>query len=180
MTPEFSRLVAVDRVPLEGMTERIAADARECEALARRFGLVAIHALSAVLKLEPWRRGGLKVTGRLEARVEQTCVVTLEPFEATVKEDLTQHFSGQSEPGSTPVVHSVESLEEDEPDVISGGSIDLGELVAETLGLSLDPYPRRPDAEFRNPESPPEDAERPGPFAALQSIRGKTGRKGPS
>ena len=178
--PEFSRLIAVDRVPLEGMTERIAADGRERATLAQRFGLVGIHELSAVLKLEPWRRGGLKVTGRMDARIEQTCVVTLEPFEATLREELTRYFAGQSEPGATPVVHSVESLEDDEPDTIAGGSVDLGELVAETLGLSLDPYPRRPDAEFRSAETAREDGERMGPFAALQAIKEKTGRKGPS
>ena len=102
MSPEFSRLVPVDRVPPEGSSEHIAATEEEREALARRFGLLAIKDISAHLQLEPWRRGGIKVSGRWDARVEQTCVVTLEPFEEVLREDVARYFAGQNAPGSSP------------------------------------------------------------------------------
>jgi uncharacterized metal-binding protein YceD (DUF177 family) len=171
MTPEFSRLIAVDRVPPGGLIERISATEAERQALAERFGILGLRDLSAQLQLEPWRRGGIKVTGRLDATVEQSCVVTLEAFEATLKEDFVRYFAGQNAPGPAPVVSSVESLEADEPDVISGGSIDLGELVAESLGLALDPYPRKPGAEFTPSAIRNEDEAREGPFAALKSLK---------
>jgi uncharacterized metal-binding protein YceD (DUF177 family) len=173
MTPEFSRLIAIDRVPPEGTTEQISATEDERHALAERFGLIAIHQLSALLQLETWRRGGIKVTGRLDAHIEQTCVVTLEPFEETLKEDLTRFFAGENAPGPRPVVHSVVSLEEDEPDVISGSSIDLGELVAESLGLALDPYPRKPGAEFASSAISGEKGKSQSPFAALKALKPK-------
>jgi uncharacterized metal-binding protein YceD (DUF177 family) len=177
MSPEFSRLIPVDRVPPEGSSEHITATEEEREALARRFGLLAIKEFSAHLQLEPWRRGGLKVSGRWDARVEQTCVVTLEPFEEILREDVTRYFAGQNAPGPAAVTHSVESLEEDEPDVISGGSIDLGELVAESLGLALDPYPRKPGAKFSLGAS--EEGRPPSsPFAALESLKNPSKRKG--
>ena len=170
MIPEFSRLIAVDRVPPEGTTERIEANEVERGELARRFGLLAIRELTAVLQLAPWRRGGIKVQGRFDAGVEQTCVVTLDPFEARISEDITRYFAGQNAPGPTPVVHSVESLGEDEPDVISGNAIDLGELVAESLGLALDPYPRKTGVEFS--ATPSQDAATArNPFAALQTLK---------
>lgn len=173
MTPEFSRLIAIDRVPPEGTAERISATEDERQALAERFGLIAIHELSALLRLEPWRRGGIKVVGRFDARVEQTCVVTLEPFEETLKEDIARFFAGRNAPGPRPVVHSVVSLEEDEADMISGNSIDLGELVAESLGLALDPYPRKPGAEFASSAIGSEKGKSQSPFAALQSLKPK-------
>jgi uncharacterized metal-binding protein YceD (DUF177 family) len=176
MTPEFSRPIAVDRVPPEGTTEQISATEDERQALAERFGLIAIHDLSALLQLQPWRRGGIALTGRLEARIEQTCVVTLEPFQETVKEDITRFFAGQNAPGPRSVVRSVESLEEDETDVISGGSIDVGEVVAESLGLALDPYPRKPGAEFISSAAETEKEKPQSPFAALKSL--KPGSKG--
>jgi len=175
MTPEFSRLVAIDRVPPEGLTERIVATEEERSALARRFGLLAIDDLSALLQLEPWRRGGIKVTGRLDAKIEQTCVVTLEAFKEQVREEITRYFAGQNAPGPAQVVHSVESLEDDEPDVISGGSIDLGELAAESLGLALDPYPRKPGVEFKVSVTEAETGVPQSPFAALKSW--KSGEK---
>jgi uncharacterized metal-binding protein YceD (DUF177 family) len=171
MQPEFSRLVAIDRVPPEGLIEQISASEAEREALAARFGLVAVHELSALLRLEPWRRGGVKVTGHFEARVEETCVVTLDPFEETLKDEVVRYFAGQNAPGRTPVVHSIESLEEDEPDVISGGSIDLGEVVAESLGLALNPYPRKPGVEFISSPAVRGKTEPHGPFDALKSLQ---------
>jgi uncharacterized metal-binding protein YceD (DUF177 family) len=177
MTPEFSRLIPLDRIPPEGASEHIVATEQERDALAERFGLLAVHALSAQLQLEPWRRGGIKVSGRWEARIEQTCVVTLEPFEEILREDITQYFAGQNAPGPAAVTHSVESLEEDEPDLISGGSIDLGELVAESLGLALDPYPRKPGAEFSS-GAPDEKSPPHSPFAALESLKNAPKRKG--
>jgi uncharacterized metal-binding protein YceD (DUF177 family) len=170
MTPEFSRLVAVDRVPAEGLTEELHATEEERQALARRFGLVSIAELSSFLQLSPWRRGGIKVTGRFDAVVEQICVVTLDPFKARIAEEITRYFAGQNAPGHAPAVHNVESLGEDEPDVISGSAIDLGELVAESLGLALDPYPRKPGVEFVSSDA---GAEGMGekPFDALRSLK---------
>ena len=178
MTPEFSRLIAVDRVPPEGLTEHILATEGERQALTERFGLIAIRDLSALLLLEPWRRGGIKVTGRFVAVVEQTCVVTLEPFEQTIEEDINSYFAGRNAPGPTPVVSAVESLEADEPDVISGGSVDLGELVAESLGLALDPYPRKPGVEFMSSTTESEEYAPRGPFAALKSLKTRSKGKG--
>ena len=171
MNPEFSRLIAVDRVPPEGLSERIEASEDERRALSHRFGLLAIRELTAVLELVPWRRGGIKVKGRFDALVEQTCVVTLDPFEARVLEDITRYFAGQNAPGPTPIVHSVESLGEYEPEVIKGNAVDLGELVAESLGLALDPYPRKPGVEFSSWQVEDGESAARNPFAALQSLK---------
>jgi uncharacterized metal-binding protein YceD (DUF177 family) len=178
MSPEFSRLIPVDRIPPEGASEHIVATEQEREALAARFGLVAIRALSAQMQLEPWRRGGIKVAGRFDATVLQTCVVTLEPFEEVLQEDIIRYFAGQNAPGPAAVTHSVESLEEDEPDVISGGSIDLGELVAESLGLALDPYPRKPGTEFSRGAHDDDKDPSPSPFAALEPLKNAPKREG--
>jgi uncharacterized metal-binding protein YceD (DUF177 family) len=177
ISAEFSRLIPVDRIPPEGASEHIVATERERDALAARFGLLAIHELSARLQLEPWRRGGIKVSGRWDAKVEQTCVVTLEPFAEVLREDITRYFAGQNAPGPAAVTHSVESLEEDEPDLISGSSIDLGELVAESLGLAIDPYPRRPGANF-SAGAGDEKNPSPSPFAALEPLKNVPQRKG--
>jgi uncharacterized metal-binding protein YceD (DUF177 family) len=69
-------------------------------------------------------------------------------------------------------VLSVQSLEEEEPDVIEGGSIDLGEIAAETLALALDPYPRIPGEEFHGGPEQPDAEQRPeSPFAVLSRLK---------
>ena len=62
-----------------------------------------------------------------------------------------------------------EEGDEDPPDLIVDGRIDLGALAAEFLALWLDPYPRKPGAAFEPGE---EEAGRDSPFAALARLRG--------
>jgi hypothetical protein len=169
MMPEMRRPVAVDRVPPGGMTEHVVASEAERKALADRFDLVAINELTGLLHLSPWRRGGVKMTGRIDAVIVQTCVVTLEPFEVVVTDEIIRYFASHNAPGPA-AVRSVESLE-DEPEVVTGNSIDVGEVVAEALGLAIDPYPRKPGAVF-GPNG--DDSRRPAvaesPFAVLDRI----------
>ncbi|MDP4822436.1 MAG: DUF177 domain-containing protein, partial [Aestuariivirgaceae bacterium] len=167
MTVEFSRLIPVDRVPDLGTREKLEANPEERAALAARFELVSIESFAGKMELTPWRRGGVRVTGKLEADFTQTCVVTLEAFPAHVTVELERFFLGKTNAGATQV-RDVESLEGDEPDLIVDNAIDLGELAAEELGLALDMYPRKPGAEFASgpePEEAPEKTRQ--PFASL-------------
>ena len=54
-----------------------------------------------------------------------------------------------------------------------GAAIDVGEAVAETLSLSLDPYPRAPGAEEALEAAGVKSEEEAGPFAALAGLRDK-------
>jgi uncharacterized metal-binding protein YceD (DUF177 family) len=88
----------------------------------------------------------VRVEGRLSASVTQSCVATDLPVPAEIEEPFSIVFRPPPE-----VTGSDEELElsEGELDVVfyEGGSVDLGEAVAETMSLSLDPYPRSAEAE---------------------------------
>ena len=139
VTVEFSRPLLVDRVPADGSFEKIAAETAECEALARRLGVPAVHAVSAGLRARPWRGGGLKIEGRLLADLDQVSVVSLETFRHQVSFEVLRYFLP---PGAAP------ANEEADADPILQGEVDLGEIVAETLALELDAYPRKPGESF--------------------------------
>lgn len=163
VTPEFSRPVEASRIARAGSTEKISADAKECVALARRLDLPGVHGLSAVLRVEPWRAGGLKVRGQLVADIEQLCSITLEPFRGIETRAVERYFL-------PPQVLRETSGEDADVDTLEEGRADLGELVAETLALELDPYPRKPGAVFAaHIESAPAAA--PSPFAVLSGTR---------
>jgi uncharacterized metal-binding protein YceD (DUF177 family) len=158
--PEFSRPLQVDRVPRAGSTERISADPGELRALARRMKLPAIHALTAEIRATPWRGGGLKLEGHITAEIEQTSVISLENFRETVSVPVSRFFLP---PGAV-----VDHGGEDDADPIEGGTVDLGEVAAETLALDLDPYPRKPGESFTGHiEDGSGPAERQSPFAIL-------------
>jgi uncharacterized metal-binding protein YceD (DUF177 family) len=171
MKPEFSRPFRIDTIGADGRPVRVEADAAERAALARRFDLPAIDRLEAELTLA--RNGGLVFAkGRIGADVTQSCVATGEPVAAAIDEPFEIMFS----PPPTPARGDEEiELSAGECDIIfySGASVDVGEAVAETLSLSLDPWPRVPGADAVLKEAGVKGEDEAGPFGALAGLKDK-------
>lgn len=148
--PEFSRPIPVDTMPRDDITREIEASPAECQALAARFGLQAIGRLAATVRISRVGDGRMaRVRGELAAEVVQTCVVTLDPVPASVAEHFTALFVPEAlMPAEDEIVLDPARLDEDLPEPMTNGVIDIGELTAQHLSLALDPYPRRPGAEF--------------------------------
>ena len=168
MTPEFSRLERADAIGDQPRSVRIEANADERAAIAHRFGLIAVDALSADFTL---RRDatGIVARGTVHARVDQACVVTGEAVPATIEEPVALRFSDQLDQGDADDIE----LGADDLDVvpIEHGAIDLGEATAETMALALDPFPRAPGAAavLKAAGVITEEEARPAsPFAALR------------
>lgn len=125
----------------------IDADAAECAALARRFGLEALDSLTATVTVKPWRTDGVKLAGRFHAMLRQTCVVTLEPIETVLDATFERCYLPPDKQGKR-LREAVVDPEKDEPDVLEGARIDAGEVLAEALGLAIDPYPRKAGVVF--------------------------------
>jgi uncharacterized metal-binding protein YceD (DUF177 family) len=169
--PEFSRRVEIKNIDPEGVSLEIEADASERAALARRFKLVSLDRLTASGTLSPVSRTLFRVTGSFEAEVVQSCVVTLDPVPARLVESFSALF-GEGGPGMAALVDAGE--EEDEPEPIEGGAIDLGETVAQHLSLALDPYPRKPGASLPDEYAAGAEGAESGrvkPFAGLGALK---------
>ena len=173
MQAPFSRIIRVDTLPRDGETFVIEASPAEREALAAFLGLASIEALNATLTATRAARGGARVTGVVRGELTQTCVVTVEPFPATVEEEVDVRFAPRDDererrrPPEEP--ETVSMTGEDEPDPIVDGKIDLGALAAEFFALGLDPYPRKPGVAFEPPAEPEAETEADAtPFAVLR------------
>src|SRR5690606_10193184 len=137
--PEFSRTVDVDAVGDEGFQAEFEATEAERAALARRFGLLGIERLHAAAQLRRGADGRIRAKVTFDADVIQSCVVTLEPLAAHVAETFEASFApSSSDPGSGIEVEFAFE-EEDPPEPIRDGRMELGELVAQHLSLALDP-----------------------------------------
>lgn len=145
---ELPRPQAVDKIPPAGLRVEINASPEECAAVAARLGLLRLDSLQATLDLQRDTDGlAINVNGKLTAKVQQACVVTLVPVPATLAEAVTGCFMP---PEAIPDEEGALTLTDaDEPviDPIVQGMIDVGELVVQHLSLALDPYPRAPGAE---------------------------------
>jgi len=170
MTPEFSRPIRIDTLGEGGRAVSIEAEPAERAALVQRFGLLALDRLSAEAVL---RREGdaILADGRMKASVQQACVASGSPVPAMIDAPFVLRF--------VPEGGEVDEIELDAEDFdtigYAGAAIDLGEAVAETLALSLDPFPRAPDADavLRAAGVLSEDEVVSGPFAALQALKDK-------
>jgi len=161
MTPEFSRTVPLARIS-DGMRRAVEANEAERAAVAARLGLNAVRQLRCSFHLSPAEPGAVLATGKLRARVTQTCVISLEPFETEVAEDFRVRFV----PAGTE--SDAIDVETDDEIPYEGTALDLGDAAVEQLALALEPFPRKPGAEL--PETPEEAT---GPFAALARLRGR-------
>jgi uncharacterized metal-binding protein YceD (DUF177 family) len=171
--PIWSVPVAVHEVPETGRRVSLTADERTRAAIAELAELRALPRLEATFDLARRGRDGLSVTGRVSATVGQTCVVSLEPIESEVEEEIDLVFAPPSAP--TIIVEEgaeIEITPVDAPEPLTGGTVDLGAIATEFLILGIDPYPRKSDAVF---EPPAADGDTGGPFEALAALQKKRG-----
>lgn len=98
----------------------------------------------------------IRLSGRLEARLLQACVVTMEPVEMAVETAFDRWFSLAPEvPGGCVVV----SAEEADMEPLEGERVDVALVVLEELSLALDPFPRSPGADAVLARYTPEGAQ---------------------
>lgn len=159
-----------DRVDLVA-TEK---DRRE---IADRLGLLSLERLEAHAVLT---RDGQRIDakGRLKAALGQACVATGDPVPAHIDEAFDLRFIPEPRAGGAD-----EEIELGEADLDTvfhdGAAIDLGSAIADTLALSLDPYPRSAGADAALKEAGVLTEEEASPFAALAALKNKLGGNAP-
>ena len=144
-TPELSRIVKLRPQPPERLT--VTAGEAERAALAARFAIPEVRSLVAELSLVADGKA-VSARGRLTADLVQSCAVSGEAFPVRVAEPLDLLFVPEGSLDPADDEEGVE-IDSDGPDEIEyqGETFDLGEAVAQSLGLAIDPYAEGPEAE---------------------------------
>jgi hypothetical protein len=167
----FSHLVNVDEVPEQGLDLTVAADPATRQALAAANGLAGLDRLEADFHVARQGLAAFNVTGSLRSRVTQICVLSLEPFDTEMVEEIDVDFAPPAAAAlaaARAAAGGATVAERDPPDPIIDGMIDVGALAAEFLALGLDPYPKKPGVEFV-PIALPEDKDE-KPFDVLKKL----------
>lgn len=172
----LSHPVRVELIRQRGTEVALRAEPDQFAAIAAMLGLASLEELEARYLLS--RNGDrVKLEGRIAARLHQTCVVTLDPFPVRLEVPLKLDFapeeeapteSRRGEQDDAEIDIEVLLNEDDPPEPIINGVIDLGSVTLEFLALALDPYPRKPGVSF---EAPAGDAGQESPFAALAKLK---------
>lgn len=160
----FSEVIRINEIGA-GIERHLVPDADAVKRIVKALDLGSLTSFEADLTVAP-AHVGWTLTGRVVATLEQICGITLEPLPVQVD----QRFSVNLVEYAEPEIEEIEvSLDDDSPDVIEEGKIDLGQYAVEQLALTLDPFPRKPGAEFVQPEEPAEIS----PFAVLKAFKAK-------
>ncbi|RZJ44423.1 MAG: DUF177 domain-containing protein [Brevundimonas sp.] len=147
-----------------GVKRTLTPDAAARARIAKALDLASLDTFEADVQLVPNTSGGWDLSGRVRADLAQTCGITLEPLPLTINETFSVQLSEPVDEESDEIIIT---LEDESPDVVEDGQIDLGQYVVEQLALRLDPFPRKPGAEFVQPPEPAEIS----PFAVLKQLR---------
>ena len=165
----------VQDIPGAGLTVERSASSDEREAIARALDLVACSGMTARYAVAPKGDGHVHVSGTVEAEVEQTCVVTLEPLVNQVADRFSVDYwpeTDMPEPGGGAVdMH-------DEPDLepIVAGRIEVGRVIFQCLAGAIDLFPRKPGVTFDPSAASSEtggSTKPESPFAALAKMKNK-------
>lgn len=164
-TPQPTRLRVAHLNPRSPTTFSIRPDADARAAIAQELGISALTALRFEGDLRPQGGDAWRLTGTLNARVVQPCVVTLRPVKTDLSEQVLRVYSPHM---STPEGDEIEMPDETlEP---LGQFIDLEAAMIEELALALPEYPRAEGADLQ--DAPAEDVqpETRRPFEGLDKL----------
>ena len=174
--PEFSHIVPLSDIGSRIVHFRLEADEAQRMALARRFALRTLDAFTGEIDLCS-DDAGLVAKGTISAKLSQACVISGAAVPADLSEPFTVRFVAESSYEADAEIE----LDAAECDTMfhDGRGVDLGELLAQTLGLAINPYPRSPDAEAvlkaAGVKAEGEADDEFGPFAALAALRKDVG-----
>jgi len=146
-----------------GVKRILEPDASTRARIVRALDLASLDAFVAEMELVP-SPGGWRLSGRIRASLAQTCGITLEPLPIEIDAPFALTLAESVDEDSEEIIIT---LDDESPDLIENGQIDLGQYAVEQLALRLDPFPRKPGAEFVQPPEPAEIS----PFAVLKQLR---------
>lgn len=173
--PPFSRIILADDAgpAREGHIE---ATPSERARLAALFRVEEVARLSFDYRLDALPSRRYRLTGEVTGELTQLCSVTLEPVAEKIREDVSLEYwparllagADEGQPASE------DPLENDPPEPLIDGKIDLGRLAAEIFASAINPYPRKEGADFAwtDPKAG-DDQGAAHPFAGLAKLKGK-------
>ena len=169
-TPALDWSYRTTEIPEGGLRENRTATEEERAALAAELEILSCEKLAVSFTIRATGKGHYRLAGQLKGRVTQPCVVTLEPVSEAVEGDFDVEYWP---PASMPETgeEEMEALAAAEIEPIEHGRIDAGRIVFETLAASLNPYPRKPGAEFEETEPEPPSGGGAGAFEALKKLK---------
>ncbi len=149
-TKNLKQILNIESLSNAGFQLNLVANASELIEMANLLHVASVKSFSASLMIRKWRRAGLQIEGSFKSRITQNCVVSLEEFDVEMNDEIHQKFFGNTDTPKMTDSKEVEMLntDNDPPEALRDGNINILEYLVEVLALQLDPYPRAPESDI--------------------------------
>lgn len=168
---DLSLTIAVDTVGTDPLSYTVVATDADLSSVRERFDLLEARSLSAdiAVELRPSDKA-VQIKGHLKANIVQRCVISLDPVPETLDEPFELLLVSEKVADAWDEQEAYLDPDHPDYDALEGDEIPLGEIVAQTLSIVMDDYPR---AEGVEPEASVKgvtigEPERTNPFAILK------------
>lgn len=167
----FSYPIVVDDLPATERKYHLKANEDELEYLKEVLQVEGVKSFSAEIMLKLYKKEHrLDVWGSVSAELELKSVISLENFYKTYTPQFKIYYDTKA------TMKEIKELEidfnEDEPDIVIDGKIDLGQIAIEQVALVMDDNPRKEGEVFVfKSEFDEKDTEALNPFSVLRKLK---------
>ncbi|UTO29127.1 DUF177 domain-containing protein [Bartonella harrusi] len=175
MTFALAYPISVRSLPAKGIKVSICTNQQECAHLAKNHDLVEVKSCEGKFHIFPWKKRGIRIKGLLRARIIQLCVITLEPLENILRENIEVVLLPENSNLIKPKIPEdtqelfLDAEGMDPPEVFYGDKIDIGTIMEEFFELSINRYPRKEGVEMHMIENLEKVEQKLSPFSVLKS-----------
>jgi uncharacterized metal-binding protein YceD (DUF177 family) len=175
-TYDLSLTLVVDEIQAEPRAFSIIASAEDCSNLVQRFKLLSLENLEAKVTVQSAGKETIQIDGHVTARLEQPCTVSLEPVDEVVDEEFSLLMVPPEVADRMDGEEVYLNPEAPDYDALEGDTLPLGDIVAQTLSVMMNPYPKKEDAVLKPSKNMALEVNgeletKPNPFAVLSKLR---------
>lgn len=152
-------------------TYKLHANQQELEFITEIMQVPSVKRFESEIKVKFHTKDHLiDVSGVVDADVEHISVISLEPFIRNYKNDFKLKFDTNMTRQDIKELDG--DINEDIPDIVDNGQIDLAAIAMEQLALVLDDFPRQEGETFSFISEFDDDADvKTNPFSVLKKIK---------
>lgn len=171
MQKKFSYPIKIDELNQNQYRYVLHADKDELKDITEILQVEDVKRFHAEVYLKRNRKeNSLKVWGTVEARLELQSVISLENFFRNLKIPFELNFDTHAT--YQDILDMGADINDEVPDIIQNGEINLADICIEQIALNIEDYPRAEGEEFNYAEydkSVPKEKE--NPFAVLKNLK---------
>lgn len=168
----FSYRLQVDRLPQQEQHYRLRADKEDCVKIREILKVPAVKSFSSDINLKfNQKEHRIRLWGRVEAELELESVISLELFDKKYETDFELEYDTEATLKSQRQEEEELSIEDNIPDVVINGTIDLADISIEQIALIMEDYPRKEGERFEFRSEFKEEENRKNPFEVLKKLK---------